>query len=685
MGARERGFTLLEVLVTVAILALLLAAGAWTLSLHPSALAAAADDVDAALASARAIAASSGNGATLVFAPRTDGRGNRLAGFTLRVYSGRPDAPGTVRATSAMPVVADASVRERTLGTPPFSLFVDSAGDASGASSYPAIDAEGNASFAVIAQEPACPPGGFTLTLRNPQSRASATRTLSCRVSLSAPGGANASPTPNVPIVTPTALLFHWPQDEREQFVATEWGYAHWFAAPGFACGNGVAAFPDVLPSPYSPAYSPAEAARSPSPPPAVPYSYPNANGASMNDAPASFPLEPQSAGLCNASVRDAYGQSASTSIAVMGWLTAAYGSAQATHAQGAIAIPASALAHAGSSVTISLAKTFDAASLAPRVAFTGNSAAACATDLAIAAAQGTTPATPSPAPATAAIALTVTLVPPSALDCTGIIYNHYADPGAPSDSVSESSEGVAFTASLAPATGPLSTLGKIVFWLSPGSGGACSYAQLYLQNGSLDANAPNHSDAYNATDANGCVTNQTVRLWAAESNYTGQFSASLSNCASFISATPASWNSTTSASLAALSSTTGCTFQVQSADQTSANGEARNVDAVVDSCEGNPMAVAVGTGCAVTIPDPGTTGSLDCTGGGSGGSETDTNVTWNPSLPTLGTFDGTIWTRTAPGTQIVSWVTVTLACFFSGDHGTPRVVNTSHGSYTFN
>ncbi len=685
MGARERGFTLLEALVTVGILALLLVAGAWAFSLHPNALVAATDDVDAALASARAIAASSGNGATIAFAPRADARGNPLAGFTLRIYSGRPDAPGAVRATSAMPVIADASVRERTLGAPPFSIFIDSAGNASGAASYPAIDASGNASFATIAQEPACPPGGFTLTLRDLQSRASATRTLSCRVALSAPGAANPSPTPNVPLATPTALLFHWPQGEREQFVATEWGYAHWFAAPGFACGNDVAAFPDVLPSPYSPAYSPAEAARSPLPPPAVPYSYPNANGGSMNDAPATFPLEPQSAGLCSASVRDAYGQVASTSVAVMGWLTAAYGSGQATHAQGAIAIPARALAHAGSSVTIALTKTFDAASLAPRVAFTGSSAAACASDLAIATAAGTTPATPSPTPATAAIALTVTLVPPSALDCNGIIYNHYADPSAPSDSVSESSEGVAFTASLEPATGPLSTLGRIVFWKSPGSGGACSYAQLYLPSGSLDANAPSHADAYNVTDADGCVTNQTVRIWAAEAHYTGQFSLFAGTCYSELSFNALNWLASSYATATPTGITPGCAFEVQSADQTLVNGGAKTVGVVVDSCQGTSLIVAIGTGCAVTIPSAGTTGSLDCTGGGSGGSETDTSVAWNPPLPALGTFDGTTWTRTAPGTQTVSWISVTEACFFTGDHGAPGVVNTSHGGYTFN
>ncbi len=74
MRRGEAGFTLLELVVTVAIAVILLAAGGYMmLSMHPGALRGALDDFDANLASAKAIAATSGNGATLIFEPQTNG------------------------------------------------------------------------------------------------------------------------------------------------------------------------------------------------------------------------------------------------------------------------------------------------------------------------------------------------------------------------------------------------------------------------------------------------------------------------------------------------------------------------------------------------------------------------------------------------------------------------------------
>lgn len=689
MGARERGFTLLELVVAVGALSILLAAGAWAFSLHPNALAAGANDVDAALATARAVAASSGNGATVVFSPRRSSSGALVAGFSLRVFAGRPDGLGSVTPASTMPVLSDASIRERTLGTVPFALFIDSAGNASGTANYPQLDADGTPTFTVLSQEPPCPTGGFTLVLTSPSSGATQTRALSCRSTLNAPAPLNASPTPNAPIVTPSALLFHWPTDAQQQFVATEWGYTHWFeASAGFACGNTVAAFPDVLPSPYSAAYSAAEAALAPSPAPGVPYSYPNSNGASMNDAPAAFPLQPQSAGLCTAAVQDEYGQNASAAIAVMGWLTATYGSAAATHVSGTLAIPPSALPNAGSSVTIALGKAYDANALQPQVVFTGANATACSTDLSVSIASGATPSTPSPTPATAGITLTVAALPPSALSCGGIIYNHYADPTAPSDAVAEVGEGVPFTASLSPPTGPLTTLGKIVFWLPSGNGGTCSYAQLYLENGNADANAPNSNDTFNHTDANGCVTNNTVDLWATEQNYTGQFSLALQTCNTLLRASAGAWNPGQYITLAADDTASACQFYVQSNDQTLQNGSARSVSALINSCSGSSFVVTTGSGCEFTMPVS-WGGPLDCTPDGSGGTEVDVSVTQSPD-PMLGTLslvssNGTqgtyLWTRTSPGTQTISYVAVETIC--TPPHGTHN--STSHGSFTFN
>jgi prepilin-type N-terminal cleavage/methylation domain-containing protein len=459
MGAHERGFTLLEIAVALGIFAMLLLAGLWAMATHPTALVSATDDLDAALASARAIAASSGNGATLVFSARNDGG----KGFVLRLYRGRPDESGAVQPESTMDLVSSAGIKERTLGSPPFSIFIDSAGDASGIASYPSFDSSGAAEFTVIPQEPPCPNGGFLITLTNPQGTASATRALPCRSVLPQGTLPAVSPTPNVPIVTPTALLFHWPTDGQQQFVATEWGYTHWFASgTGFSCGNQIAQFPNVLPSPFSAPANPQELELAPAPPPQTPYSYPNSNGASMNDAPALFLLQPLGDGECLASVEDEYGQSASAPVVVMGWLTAGYGGQSATHATGSIALPSSALGAAGSSATISVAKSFDAAPLSPQLAFVGGNAAACALDLSPTPAGGVTPATPSNAPATASLTLTVNALPPAALSCSAILFNHYSGANAPSDAASESGEGVPVTIALAapptPTPAPTST-----------------------------------------------------------------------------------------------------------------------------------------------------------------------------------------------------------------------------------
>jgi prepilin-type N-terminal cleavage/methylation domain-containing protein len=692
MGARERGFTLLEMTIAVGILAILLATGAWALASHPNALAAATDDLDASLAAARAIAASSGNGATLVFAVRADDAGRGEPGFALRVYRGRPNAPNAVVATSAMPLVADATVRERTLGTPPFAIFIDSAGNVSGKAQYPSFDGAGDASFTVIAQEPACPAGGFTLTLTNPQGNATTTRTLPCRISLSGTPAPNPSPTPNVPVVAPSSLLFHWPGDQQQQFFATEWGYTHWFASTGgFACGSNVATYPDVLPSPYSPAYAASETQLPPPPPGQTPYSYPNSNGGSTNDAPASFPLQPESAGTCTAAVQDDHAQSASTAVVVMGWLTASYASTNATHASGSIAIPASALPHAGSSANITIAKAFDASALAPRVAFTGSNASACAADLAVSTASGTTPGAPSSTPATAVIALTVTVLPPAALSCGGVIYNHYADANAPSDAVSEAGEGVAFTASLSPATGPLAVWPTGVVYPVAGQTLDAGCSAIAYKNASLtqvDANDSTYASFGAGTNSSGCYNGVVV---VSETGYSGSFTPTSNGCGGsvlFGPWSPRDTGPTASLSMSGGSSTvTQCSISIASTDQTVTNGGTRSVSVAVDSCSSSGGIITTGSGCEFTLPDS-YGDQPDCTPGGSGGVLVSVVVIETPN-PMLGTITqvsdngvtGTyIWTRTASGTQTISWTELETIC--SG-HGT--TAHKSTGTITFN
>jgi hypothetical protein len=427
----------------------------WMLGRHPGALVRATDGYDAALATARAFAATSGNGATLAFLPRR-ANGRPLAGFTLRVFRGRPTAADAVRPTTAMPLVSDAGVSEATLGAPPFSVFVGASGDVSGEPNYPRVDGDA-LRFAPIRIEPPCPKGGFTLTFSDAQTRVS--RSLPCASSVEASPPPNPSPTPNVPLVTPLRLQYHWPADARQTFVATEWGYTHWFAtAGGFACGDGTARFPDVLPSPYSPPYDPQEGLATPSPPPQTPHSYPNSDGGSMNDAPATFPLDPAHEGLCRATIADDRGQQASASVQVMGWLTAAYAGTSFTHlSKPLLALPASAFPAKGTSVTIALSKTYDAEPLQPRVAFD----AACSPYLSFAASPGSTPPSPGPTPATATIALTLVSVPGSKTRCGGIIYDQYPR--------ALDGEGIAFNATLRTPTCP--DAGNA--WRGP-SDGAC-------------------------------------------------------------------------------------------------------------------------------------------------------------------------------------------------------------------
>lgn len=478
---------------------MLLFGAAFLFGLHPGALAQAADDYDAALSAARAIATTSGNGATLVFAPRS----GRTSGFELRVYSGRPTQGNAVTETTVMPVVSGATVAETTLGAPPFAIFLGASGDVSGRASYPSIDAAGTATFAKIAREPACPSGGFTLVFADPNGASK--RRLPCIAStlLTSPMP-NPSPTPNVPLATPPLLVYHWPAAPQQSFVATEFGYTHWFATTnGFDCGRGVAQFPDVLPWPYSSAYTQAEADATPSPPSGTPYSYPNSGGGSTNDAPARFPLDPAAAGLCTAAVVDDFGQRAQSSVQVMGWLTLAYNAKLYQHdTSPQLSLPSSSFGQKGAAVTLPVSKTYDAEPLQPHVALD----AACAPYVTVAAAGGTTPSSPSAAPATASITLALASMPQSRVSCGGVVYDQYAG--------SRNGEGVFFNATIAPAspqTWPAAVQYPLAgFAISPC---AANQPRAYTDDtfGTPDKNdaaafGGQGADGPYGTDANGCM-----------------------------------------------------------------------------------------------------------------------------------------------------------------------------------
>jgi len=412
----ERGFTLVELLVAVGIVAVL-SVGIITLALaqRPGALAAATQEFDASLAAARAVAATSGNGATIVVAPRTVQAGQKpLPGFVLTVYRGRPTAANAVTATTVMPLVSDVAIQEATLGAPPFTIFLSSAGHASGIASYPSFDARGKPGFSPVAQQPSCPKGSLTLTFTS--TNATQMRMLPCRTLVLGTPQPLASMSPEPVVVTPTTFVFYWPAAPAQQFVATEWGYTRWFVANGWWCGgsgngNGaVAAFPASNPAPpYSAAYSSTDANATPQPP-NEPYSYANST-TSMEDAPASFILEPQSAGLCTETISDAFSQQASFSAQVMGALTLSPTQLSLTAGSG------------GGTVTLS--KVFDSVPLQGRII-----ASTCSGIGAFAFSPGTAPAQPGTQPA----AETLTVTPQIPGTCSvqiGDQYSAFGDPPA--------------------------------------------------------------------------------------------------------------------------------------------------------------------------------------------------------------------------------------------------------------
>ncbi|MHB8462372.1 MAG: pilus assembly FimT family protein, partial [Vulcanimicrobiaceae bacterium] len=380
---RQRGFSLLETLVTVAILAILLAGTLVLRSIRPFSLGAATAGYDAAVAAAVPLAEAGSNGATLVFLPRLAGT-RRLPGFLLRVYSGRPSASGAVQPTTMQTVVAEADISATGLqgsssAQPPFAIFLNARAHASGLAGYPsATSSSANSApvpqFPALAHEPSCPPGGITLTFTSPTGRA--TRHLPCSVSLAGPAGRTPEPGPafgsNPLWLTRKALIFAYPRAPRQHFVATEFGYRRWYAADGFSCFDSggmqaVATLPQSDPAPpywgseYAPASPPPGASPAPEmtaqpAPSGVPYAFPW-SPTSMDDAPAWFWVDPSAPGLCTLTIADANGQQAGEPIDVMGPLTVSGpGVMMAPSASATVAFPSASAP--GTSVVF--AKTYD-------------------------------------------------------------------------------------------------------------------------------------------------------------------------------------------------------------------------------------------------------------------------------------------------------------------------------------
>ena len=152
-GRYEDGFTLIEVLVTVAIVAIVaLAAGTLFLAGASPAVAAAARDVDAAFAEARRTALAF-DAATVVFRPRPGG------GYDARVYERSPGDPA-FRARNGPAYESAVAIGETAapLGAPGFAFAIDRRGNVTG---YAHFSADAGPPAPVV-----CPAtGAFVLAL----------------------------------------------------------------------------------------------------------------------------------------------------------------------------------------------------------------------------------------------------------------------------------------------------------------------------------------------------------------------------------------------------------------------------------------------------------------------------------------------------------------------------------------
>jgi type II secretory pathway pseudopilin PulG len=185
----QRGTTLVELLVASAI-AVLAAVAFFSLSQGARAFSmrSATAQFDAALSYAQALASTSGNGATMVFARRLGPDGAPMPGFVLALYAGRPTGANALQPAPMPPLQSPGDLAEARLGDVPFTIFLDGAGHASGMTGTVG-------SGTVISTDPGCPPGETGIVLRFSDSRAVDTRSVPCD-----------SPLAGSPQAVPTAL-----------------------------------------------------------------------------------------------------------------------------------------------------------------------------------------------------------------------------------------------------------------------------------------------------------------------------------------------------------------------------------------------------------------------------------------------------------------------------------------------
>jgi prepilin-type N-terminal cleavage/methylation domain-containing protein len=192
----ERGFTLVEVVIGVAIIATTAAAGiAISLAARPAVVSAAAARFDALLDAARTEARAFDSGVTIAFTPLQPDPA--IDGFRARLYRNRP-AVGALVAMNLPNIEASVALREsETLGAPAFALTIHHDGRITGILGYtPAAQSS--------SPETGCPASGsYHLTFTAAGGHAD--RYIPCRITLAATGpvayatippAANDSPPP---------------------------------------------------------------------------------------------------------------------------------------------------------------------------------------------------------------------------------------------------------------------------------------------------------------------------------------------------------------------------------------------------------------------------------------------------------------------------------------------------------
>ncbi|HWT05163.1 MAG TPA: hypothetical protein VN224_05355, partial [Xanthomonadales bacterium] len=188
---REGGFTLVEIVIAVAIVAATVAAGfGISLGSRSLAVSTAAGEFDQFLDSARTIARDL-DGATLAFTPDAYGDGTEV-----RVLAGGPNGQPT---RTTLPVLhARATIEEvESLGKAPFAFIVHANGSLSGRPGYRVGDTTTN--------DVGCPPSGaFHFVIK--AAGGSADRYVPCRTTLAANGPATLTawpPATTAPLPTP--------------------------------------------------------------------------------------------------------------------------------------------------------------------------------------------------------------------------------------------------------------------------------------------------------------------------------------------------------------------------------------------------------------------------------------------------------------------------------------------------